>query len=622
MAGNPAATLIHWLGRTVLAIALATLAGAASAQVTLTRGTNFTIDVAADGRIAFDLLGKLRILPAGGGLAQDIPGGPAGARRPRWSPDASAIVFEVRGNGQSQLWIHRIGESSVERLSTGGFFDHHPGWHPDGDRLVFSSDRDDTGFDLWELDVRTGLAWRLSRLPGDETEPAWSADGEDLLFIHRLEDQWSLVLRRRGRPDQVLETSTERLSSPSWRPDGSLVTFQRHREEEIVTEMAILAEPLLIRPLIENEDFFVAPIAWKDRQTMFYASNGLIRTRDFNAWTSRNIPFQATHRPEVKEPPARIEPRDLPVFDPPERRWTLRAARLFDGIGGGYRTGLDIVIDGNRIVAVEKQRDRQGEIVIDMGDLTTLPGFIDADAALPEDAELSLGPALLAFGLTTVVTDIADTDRLNSAWSGQELPGPLVLGRDWAPQLDTITSMNLPLDTLPASPRGIRYEDARLATSSAPASVLSGLADSRTPGLEALLDSRQAKLVQEQSGALRRLGEATQLAPRATSIVLGSEPNGLGPGIGLHAEFRALEGSGLDQEHVLRAAGINAAAALGLGLQTGRIAPGASADLVIVDGDPLADIRDTLKVVGVVRNGRFFSVVGLIERRENAGSVE
>ena len=104
--------------------------------------------------------------------------------------------------------------------------------------------------------------------------------------------------------------------------------------------------------------------------------------------------------------------------------------------------------------------------------------------------------------------------------------------------------------------------------------------------------------------------------------MLGSKPNGLGAGIGLHAEFRALEAAGLDHEQVLRTAGINAATALGLGLQTGRIAPGASADIVIVDGDPLRDIRDALKVVGVIRNGRFFSTIGLIERGQQAAFVE
>jgi imidazolonepropionase-like amidohydrolase len=98
--------------------------------------------------------------------------------------------------------------------------------------------------------------------------------------------------------------------------------------------------------------------------------------------------------------------------------------------------------------------------------------------------------------------------------------------------------------------------------------------------------------------------------------VLGSYANGLAPGVGVHAELRALAAAGLDAEHVLRTAGINAAKALGLGLQAGRVAPGASADLILVDGDPLHDINDTLNIVGVVRNGRFFSTIGLIERSQ------
>ena len=36
----------------------------AEAQVTLTQGTNFSVDAAADGRLAIDLLGNVWILPA------------------------------------------------------------------------------------------------------------------------------------------------------------------------------------------------------------------------------------------------------------------------------------------------------------------------------------------------------------------------------------------------------------------------------------------------------------------------------------------------------------------------------------------------------------------------------
>ncbi|MDH5305297.1 MAG: amidohydrolase family protein, partial [Gammaproteobacteria bacterium] len=78
----------------------------------------------------------------------------------------------------------------------------------------------------------------------------------------------------------------------------------------------------------------------------------------------------------------------------------------------------------------------------------------------------------------------------------------------------------------------------------------------------------------------------------------------------------------LEGEQVLRAAGVNAASALGLGLQLGRLAPGSLADLVIVDGDPLQRPADLAKVVGVVRNGRFYSAIGLIERAEETAGVE
>jgi hypothetical protein len=610
------------LFRVCLAIILLLSAVSVEAQVSLTRGTNFSLDVAADGRIAFDLLGDIWIIPNGGGVAQAISGGPAAARRPRWSPAGDAIVFQARDDGQEQLWLYDTDKATAHKLTAGHTFDHHPSWHPDGDRIVYSSDRLDTGIDLWELDLATGLTWRISDLPGDESEPAWSADGEDLVYVHRLDDKWLLMLRRHAQPDRMLLSSTSRLSSPAWRPDGSLITYLRHGVDALVTEMVILSEPLLIRPLIENEDFFVAPIAWRDRQAMLYAANGLIRKRDFNSRTSRNLSFRVTVYPDKTPRPGPPQARDLPRANEPDRRLVVRAARLFDGVGIGYREGVDVVMDGGRIVAVEPHRDWPDAILVDMGDLTVVPGFIDGQSNLPTDVDVSLGPKLLTFGLTTIVADTDKAEALNAVWSGKDVPGPLVLGRDWHLDLATVSTMNLRADALPVSPLGIRYEDAHLADVAEAVAVLSGLADATTPGLEPLFRSRQTMLLNGQTNAMRRFSEAPLLAAQSSSIVLGSKANGLPPGVALHAEFRALAGAGLDEVHVLRTAGINAARALGLGLQVGRIAPGASADLVIVDGDPLNDIDDTLKVVGIVRNGRFFSVIGLIERAQKTGSVE
>ncbi|WP_424643310.1 amidohydrolase family protein [Embleya sp. AB8] len=62
--------------------------------------------------------------------------------------------------------------------------------------------------------------------------------------------------------------------------------------------------------------------------------------------------------------------------------------------------------------------------------------------------------------------------------------------------------------------------------------------------------------------------------------------------------------AGLANTDVLEMAGANAAAALGLGDVTGRLAPGLAADLVVVTGDPRADLAALRKVRLVLAGGR------------------
>ena len=610
------------LSRISIALLLVIGAAGSHAQITLTRGTNFSVDVAADGRLAMDLLGRLWVLPAKGGDAAAVTSQGAAAERPRWSPDGSILLFQRREDGQAQIWLHDLADGTEDRLGDERFFSQHPDWHPDADRIVFSSDRRDSGFDLWELDLATRLAWRISALPGDETEPAWSADGRSLAYIHFQDGTWSLRLRRHGQPEQILHRSETRLSSPSWRPDGSLITFTRHAEDGLSIDMVILSDPLLVRPLITGEDLFVAPVAWRDRLQMVYTANGAIRTRHFNSWTSRNVRFRATVVPEEPRERSVPERRELPAVDEPSGRLVIRAARLFDGVSDTYRGDVDILIAGGRIEAVEEQGDRSGMIIVDMADLTVLPGFVDSHAGLPEDVEGSLGPLLLSLGVTTIVTDRADAGTLDALWSGKEIPGPRVLGSDWVPDLQPLPSIVLGTDSLPVSPAGIRYENVQVSGDGEPAMLLSELADARTPGLRKLLDVRQASLLGGKLSAMRHFVAKPRLDARAPPIVAGSHANGLPSGLALHAEFLALADAGLSAPQVLRTAGVNAATALGLGLRLGRVATGASADLVIVDGDPLVDVGATLNIVGIVRNGRFYSAIGLLDKAEQAATVE
>jgi imidazolonepropionase-like amidohydrolase len=77
------------------------------------------------------------------------------------------------------------------------------------------------------------------------------------------------------------------------------------------------------------------------------------------------------------------------------------------------------------------------------------------------------------------------------------------------------------------------------------------------------------------------------------------------PGFGLHEELAMLVDSGLTPPQALRAATSNPARFYGRLGEEGTVEAGKRADLVVLDANPLEDIRNTMKIRAVVVNGRF-----------------
>ena len=118
-------------------------------------------------------------------------------------------------------------------------------------------------------------------------------------------------------------------------------------------------------------------------------------------------------------------------------------------------------------------------------------------------------------------------------------------------------------------------------------------------------DPGQDERVQRANAIVRRAHEAGVPILVGANFAYRDWPQK--PGSGLHGEMRALVEAGLPAMDVLKLSTARAAEFSGAADRTGSIRPGLSADMVLLDGDPLADIRNTERIAAVILGGRFVS---------------
>lgn len=97
------------------------------------------------------------------------------------------------------------------------------------------------------------------------------------------------------------------------------------------------------------------------------------------------------------------------------------------------------------------------------------------------------------------------------------------------------------------------------------------------------------------------------------------------PGFSLHHELVLLVEAGLTPLQALRTATSNPAKFLGMSDEVGTIEKGKLADLILLDANPLDDIRNTQRIYGVVANGRYFppqELRGLLAQAEASAAKQ
>ena len=154
-----------------LAVAVATLAAASGPQ-----------------KIAF-----ARVFPNAGQIGLFIAAADGSNERPLvapgeidydavWAPDGDAIVFTSDRAGSADLYRVKPDGTSLERLTDSPAYDDQAAFSADGTHLVFVTTRNGGTADLWTIDLQTRRAKALTSGPGGDFRPAWSPDGKWIAF--------------------------------------------------------------------------------------------------------------------------------------------------------------------------------------------------------------------------------------------------------------------------------------------------------------------------------------------------------------------------------------------------------------------------------------------------------
>ena len=153
----------------------------------------------------------------------------------------------------------------------------------------------------------------------------------------------------------------------------------------------------------------------------------------------------------------------------------------------------------------------------------------------------------------------------------------------------------------------------------------------RRPELRYVPDSTVAKWTETRNTIMQETGSTPasaramletrrrlirELHKAGAGLLLGSDAPQVWnvPGFSTHRELEALVAAGLTPWQALETGTRNVARYFGTMKDTGTIEPGKRADLVLLDADPLADIRNTTRRAGVMLRGRWLSQ-GEIEAR-------
>jgi TolB protein len=199
--------------------------------------------------LVYSMAGSLWRQTIGSNEAKELTHASGYDYQPDWSHDGKHIVFTRYQNDALELWQLDLQTGKEVALTSRGDVNLEPRYSPDDRRIAFVSTIDSGHFNLYLADVNDGQLSGVKRLISEHTSkiyryyyaptdhvinPSWTPDGQRLLFVSNREvaygtgDIWSVAVNAPDELKRVLSEETSWRAQPQVAPDGRRLLFSSY----------------------------------------------------------------------------------------------------------------------------------------------------------------------------------------------------------------------------------------------------------------------------------------------------------------------------------------------------------------------------------------------------------
>lgn len=385
-------------------------------------------DISPDGhKFAFAAVGNLYV-QEDNEKATPLTDDPYVEADPDWSPDGKKLAYVTDETGTMQVWIMDIQSKEKQQLTTGATagISAMPAWSPRGDKIAFFYRDDELAWGRWRLAIADVASGTIQFVPTPTlffpSKPSWSPSGD---IIALMAANRSSTRFREGHNEFLLisvSDGTSRFVSPSpygnpglraengpvWSPDGNYFAYIQSGFLWIVSADKtgnIVGQPKQITRELADK------ISWTaDSKHLLYLATDRLKKVAIHSGEISTFDINLLWKPTM-----------------PEKTYVIRAGRLFNGIDSNYLQNVDIVIAGNRIKEITRQKTHGDLKIIDASDQVVIPGLFESHTHQHISDGEQLGRIWLANGITSIRetgADPYDAIERREAWSSEIRPGP------------------------------------------------------------------------------------------------------------------------------------------------------------------------------------------------------